>query len=523
MIFKRIISIILIIMLCVGLSACFSNNNTGKGNDSTYTKRYDYVINNGEPVELLIDINNLLPTSNEVATEQQPIVFRSIQTIANNFMIEFPNVKIEWAYSKKSVGDWEQWMTTQISTGNPPDIVFMHGAKYAERNWFVKLNDIFEEPNIFIEEGRGSVKWKDQFPSYMWDSSMTTDAAGNILAVPVTIYPGTATAYFYNKDIFKDLNLEIPTTWEELMQISQTIKDAGYTAIAPWSLNSTVNVDVWDIQYSLGPTFSNKIKDQWDYNGDGNMSQEEKLRAVYEGVFYGKGQNRENIIALYDQVARKYNQILDKGASKTNYEPLWNQGKVAMIEDGMWRISQEEANTERQFEYGIFAQPLADSTTSIYASDFEMGEGAYNPPIAEAFNICRQAVEVKGQGNLEASTRFLQWITMPEHLNAMILEKNGENLGAVYGTTIPNIILPFIRGLFARTPNSTWITGMTVTTQETMSRHLQYYVAGRRSVDEFFEVYDAQLYSGTIALMNSLGIDPKVLGWSDDAYKKLYN
>jgi len=511
---KKIALILSLLLVSISMFACGGED--GGPIDTSYEKQYDYVVNDGRPVHLVIDLNTLMPTSNTQATEQQPVVFRSIQNVADNFMIEFPNVSIEWAYSKKSVGNWEQWMTTQISIGDAPDIVFMQGAKYADRKWFLSLNDILEQPNEFVAEGeRGSEKWKDMFPKYMWDSYMTTDASGNILAVPVTIYPGTATAYFYNKDIFNELNLQIPTTWEELMNVCSVIKDAGYTAIAPWSLNSTVNIDVWDVQYSLGPSYAYAIREQWDYDGDGNMSQLEKIRATYEGVFYGQGKNREQIISLYGEVARKYNEVLDTGAGKTNYEPLWNKGQVAMMEDGMWRIGAEEANTERRFEYGIFPTPLVNSQTSQYAADFQLGDGAYNPPIAESFNICKQAVEQKGQGNLEASVLFLKWLTLPSNLNSMIMEKNGEALGAVYGTTIPDSILPFIQGKFARTPNCSWTTGSTVTTQETMSRQLQYYVAGRRSADEFFKVYDEALYSGTLTLLNSLGIDPAALGWTN--------
>lgn len=515
---KKIILFILVIILTFSFTACA--NNDGGEEEEVYEKQFNYTINDGKPVKLLVDLNNLMPTSNTVATPQQPKVFRSIQTIANRFMVEFPNVEIVWAYSKISVGNWEQWMTTQIQTNDAPDIVFMHGAKYADRNWFMNLNDILNEPNVFISEGeKGNEKWKDMFPNYMWDSAMTTDPKGNILAVPATIYPGTATAYFYNKDIFNELKLEIPHTWEEFKNVSLAVKKAGYTAVAPWSLNSTANVDVWDIQYSLGPTYAYDIKEQWDYDGNGKMSEMEKMRATYEGVFYGNGINRDRMLSLYDEVGYKYNQILDKGAGKTNYEPLWNQGKVAMMEDGMWRLGGENANTEREFEYGIFPTPLVDSATTEFASDFELGDGAYNPPIAESFNICKQASEQKGAGNLEASIKFLQWITMPEHMNMMVMEKQGELLSAVRGTKIPSAILPFIQGKFPRTPNCTWTTGVTVATQEVMSRQLQYYIAGRKTADEFILQYDKNLHDGLLTMIKALDIKPNELGWGADAYK----
>lgn len=475
--------------------------------------REDIVINGGEPITLLVDLNQLIPTTNTEPTEQQPVVFRSIQAITDEFCEMFPNVTVQWAYSKKSVGDWAQWMTTQISSSDAPDIVMMHGSEYSDRGWFVDLDDMLEEPNVFIDEGRGSERWKDLFPQYMWTSYMTSDAAGNIVAIPVMCYPGTATAYFYNKDIFEELSLSVPKTWEQFKATCKVIKDAGYIAVAPWSLNATANIDVWDVQFSLGPTFADKIKGEWDYDGNGYMTQDELLRAVYEGVFYGQGKNKDNILALYNEVKYKYNEILDVGAANTDYEPMWNEGRVAMMEDGMWRIGAENVNAERKFEYGIFATPLADSATSDFCSDFETGKGAYNPPIAESFNICKQAVEQKGEAHLVAAKLFLMWLTVPENVDRMVDEKAGEYVGATYGTTVPAEIEDYIKGEFARTPGCQWTRGVTVATQTEMSRYFQYWVAGKYSDERFLQRYDAKLHEGALDMINALGID--VTGWKD--------
>lgn len=501
---KRITAAVLSGLMCLNFASCKDGENS-----SSADAWNGILINDGKPLTLLVDINGLMPTTNTEPTEQQPTVFRSIQDITDEFTEMFPNVRVQWAYSKKSVGDWAQWMTTQISSSDAPDIVMMHGSEYSDRGWFINLDEMLEEPNLFVEEGtRGSERWKDMFPDYMWTSDMTSDAAGNIVAVPVMCYPGTATAYFYNKEIFAELNLEIPRTWEQFKSVCKTVSDAGYVAVAPWSLNAKANIDVWDVQFSLGPTYAEKIKEQWDYDGNGYMTQDELLRAVYEGVFYGQGQNRGNILSLYNEVKYKYNEILQTGAADTDYEPLWNQGKVAMMEDGMWRLGAENVNAERKFEYGIFATPLADSATSKdYCADFETGQGAYNPPIAESFNICKQAAEQKGEAHLLASKLYLMWLTAPKNINKMVDEKAGEYVGAVYGTAIPAEIEDYIRGEFARTPSCQWTTGVTVATQNTMSRYFQYWVAGKYSDDQFLKSYDKKLHEGAVEMIGALGID----------------
>lgn len=497
-------------IILLALASCASGdigNPTGSG-------REDIIINNGEPITLLCDLNGLLPTTNTEPTEQQPTVFRSIQDITDEFCAMFPNVTIEWAYSKKSVGDWAQWMTTQVASNDAPDIVMMHGSEYSDRGWYEDLTDVMDEPNPFIEPGeRGAERWKDLFPDYMWLSDMTTDAANRICAVPVMCYPGTATAYFYNKEIFEELHLSVPKDWEEFKDVCDAINEAGYVAVGPWSLNASANVDVWDVQFSLGPTYAEKIKKQWDYDGNGYMTQDEKLRATYEGVFYGQGPNLENILSLYREVQHKYHNILQTGAANTNYQPLWTSGKVGMMEDGMWRLKDENVDAARKFEYGIFPTPLANSKTSEYTADFKMGQGAYNPPISESFNIVKQASLQKGPGHFEASKLFLMWLTVPENINRMVDELAGSSVGAVYGTIIPPQIADYVKGEFPRSPNCSWTSGVTVATQTKMSRYFQYWIQGKYSNAKFFAAYDKELHQGCLDMMNALGIDGS--SWRD--------
>lgn len=507
---KKILSISIISFILVSIVSCGSN----KESSIDVEKWNDITINDGKPIELIFDLNGLLPTTNTEPTEQQPTVFRSIQDIADEFCKMFPNVTINWAYSKKSVGDWAQWMTTQVASNDAPDIVMMHGSKYSDRGWYEDLTDVMNEPNIFIEKGeRGSIHWKDMFPDYMWLSSMTTNAKGQICAVPVMCYPGSATAYYYNKEIFEELNLDVPTNWEEFKNVCNIINNAGYVAVGPWSLNATANVDTWDIQFSLGPTYANKIKDQWDYDDNNYMTQDEMLRAVYEGVFYGQGKNFENILSLYSEVKYKYNEILQTGAASTYYQPYWTSGQVAMMEDGLWRINEENVDVLRKFEYGMFPTPLADSTTSKYCTDFIFGEGAYNPPICESFNIVKEASKQKGEAHFEASKLFLMYLTTPRNINRMVDEQHGQYIGAVYDTIVPLEVVDYIKGNFPRTPNCNWTTGVTVDTQTKMSRYFQYWVSDRFNNEKFFKNYDKELHQGCMDMIAALDID--VSTWHD--------
>lgn len=78
---------------------------------------------------------------------------------------------------------------------------------------------------------------------------------------------------FYNTAIFEELNLEVPTTWDEFLTCLQTIEEAGYTAISSaygesWCITCAANpfiyqtIDVannpnwWTDKMNLTSTFS---------------------------------------------------------------------------------------------------------------------------------------------------------------------------------------------------------------------------------------------------------------------------
>lgn len=419
---KRLCSLILSFSLLISVfSGCGEKSKTvGYETETTITastgtrdktdaeKKYG-VLYHGEPYTLRVDLNTMMPSEDT----ENPDAKKAAQAIADEFSAMFPNVTIEWDRTKGD--DWAYWMTTQLAANTAPDICFLQGSQYGGRGWFMPLNDELEKPNKFVENNS---RWKDQFPDYVWGNYLVSDAADNIVAVPLTIYPGTATAYYYNKEIFDKLNLQVPTEWKDFVEICKKINKAGYVAVASWKDNKSVSTGVWDIQFSLGPTFSYALKDKWDNDKDGNMSQSELLKAAYKGVF--DLSDNSGGMAMYDLVKEKYTDVLQTGASATDYESLWNQGKVAMMEDGLWRLPEENANTERNFDYGMFPVPVATSKTSSHAADVTRGEGAFNPPICESYQIVKKTVEAKGEGAKEVCVRFLQWLCFADNLNLLI-------------------------------------------------------------------------------------------------------
>lgn len=472
---------------------------SGTGGDRALTEAEQQygVLYGGKPYTLRVDLNTLMPSEDTT----NPSANKAAQVIADEFTAMFPNVTVEWERTKGD--DWAYWMTTQLASNSAPDICFLQGSQYGDRGWFVALNDYLETPNVFVE---GNSRWKDQFPEYVWENYLCTDAGDDIVAVPLTLYPGTATAYYYNKAIFKELNLEIPTEWKDFVAICKKINEAGYVAVAPWKANKKINTGLWDIQFSLGPVFSYALKDRWDLDGSGTMSQSELLKAAYKGVFDLSADNGG--MAMYNLVKEKYTDILQTGAASTDYEALWNEGKVAMMEDGLWRLPTENANTERDFEYGMFPVPVATTATSPLSSDVTYEKGAYNPPIHESYQLVKATLEAKGEGAEEVCIRFLQWLTVPDNLDLLIEEGKGAFIGAVKGTMIPSVLDEWLENDFARMPSAQWIMWPTSDSYLRMSKQLEMYVRGMIDQDAFIEAYNTELHKGVESQAEGLGLDP---------------
>ena len=68
--------------------------------------------------------------------------------------------------------------------------------------------------------------WKDTFAGDAVFAQQTYD--GKIYAIPLNT---AAACVFYNKEIFAEAGVEVPTTYDELLVVCQKIKDAGYTPI----------------------------------------------------------------------------------------------------------------------------------------------------------------------------------------------------------------------------------------------------------------------------------------------------
>lgn len=161
---------------------------------------------------------------------------------------------------------------------------------------------------------------------------------GNIYAVTQTT---NALAIYYNKDIFAQYELEVPTTKEEFLSVCQTLKDNG---VVPMAEGAGVN---WIAEFLAEGILANSCDDLTVF-GSGKLTEEP---GVEEAVQFMK--------EIFD------NGYIMEGSSGISEESMLTGfacGNYAMIATGTWSISTIRSINE-DIDFGLFNMPGTKGTT----------------------------------------------------------------------------------------------------------------------------------------------------------------
>ena len=309
-----------------------------------------------------------------------------------------PNITVK--FDPTNPPDYNATLRTQLETGTGPDLFFVRsfatGRELFDAGYIASLKDLPGISDSFTEASRAP-----------WATETGEPYAVPIIAVSHGIY--------YNKDIFAANNIEVPTTWEELMAASQTLLDAG---VIP---------------------FANGTKDAWDINEVVMMQLIPSNIGGYEGrMAYLNGDrcfNSDEMVASFQQIA-DMKPYLPNGFEAVSYydaEQLFAQGQAAMMMDGSWSIGAFEKDAT-DFEWGVFYPPALDGkdTYVTFHIDAAIGANAASP-------------------NLEAAMTFLEFLETSDFAGLL-----GNNLPGFFPLTkeVPTLSDPIAADFMAFNDNA---------------------------------------------------------------------
>lgn len=242
-----------------------------------------------------------------------------VKNMAKAYEEEHPNVKIE----VEVIGDdYYDILKTKASSGDMPDVFMTAG--YNEINTYKEyITDLSDQE--FVDNIADGAK-----------ECVSLD--GKVVGLPVQM---SGNGIVYNKKIFEDNNLEIPTTVSELEEVCKTLKAKD---IVPFT-------NQFKDDWLLGQFYNYAFANMDDTTGyiDTLNSGEAKIADTQE---------MKDIMKVLDLMLT-YGQEKPLDASWNEAAAMFAQGKQAMIFEGIWAYD-TIAQIAPDMEVGLFALPITD-------------------------------------------------------------------------------------------------------------------------------------------------------------------
>lgn len=269
----------------------------------------------------------------------------------------------------------------------------------------------------FVEHGAltdlSDLPEKDTINPDLWPlMQQTADYPGRTSVLPYSV---TAASVIYNKRIFADQGLEVPTTWSAFRDVCERLVRAGITP-----MYGTYK-DNWTIAQGM-----------FDYSVGGMLDLQQTFAALdREGTRVGKGSR----VSFEKDFAAPVDRMVDllqwhqKGAASRGYGDgnlAFAQGKAAMYLQGPWALG-EIAKSNKDIGLGTFPFPATDDAADNKVR-VNVDLGLWIPEASR---------------KQEAAREFLSFLMSP----AVSDQYNADNNGFGVRKDSPPVSNPALRGM----------------------------------------------------------------------------
>ncbi len=305
--------------------------------------------------------SNLSGTLRIISDMSNPAPRAVMEKLAAEFDEMHPDLTVEL-----DIVDREAWKTQirNALSANPPDVVNWYAANrmlpYVNAGLFADVSELWAEPQMeALASTRGAMTIDDK----QW-------------GVPYTYYQW---GVYYRADIYEELGLEEPTTWEEELANCQAIIDSGRAC------------------YAIGTKFLWTAGGWFDY-----------INARTNGYDFHMALARGEIPWTDERVRQTFanwRELIDMGAFIEDHQtyswqealPFMVDGEAAAYLMGNFAVAalRDAGLTNDQLDFYQFVQinPDVDYAEDAPTDTFHMASGAQNP---------------------EAAMEFLRYVTSPE-------------------------------------------------------------------------------------------------------------
>ena len=265
-------------------------------------------------------------------------------------------------------------LKTRLVKGDVPDIISLSAdrsfADFVDANI---LEDLSDKIDFSVIDPVYNQMLKD----------LEIESIDGVYGVP---YALNASGVIYNKDIFEDLGLSIPKTWDEFLELAQTVQDNGITPFYFTLKDSWTSLPAWN-------------------NIAGTLADTDCFKRV--------NNNETTFNEVYSETADKILQLMDYGHSD-NFGVGYNDGNTAFAQ-----------GKAAMYIIGNYAIP------SILTVNPDLNLGMFTMPASnnEDENKLVSGVDVyfaitKDSKNKEESIRFINFLLEEENAKTYIDEQS---------------------------------------------------------------------------------------------------
>ena len=282
------------------------------------------------------------------------------QAVADGYMAINPGVDI--VIDLKPSDGYAEWIKSMFGSADPEtDIVSINMAGPAAVGKDINLMEYVDTISPYSDG-----PWKEQFNFELQNTVDSARGTWNNLSLE-----SVQVRWFYNKNIFEEVGVEPPKTWEEFIDVCEKIEDAGYQALSvPGDFNSFWSGQMgWLVQFYADQVtrsqinfvraqdgdycFDPDIDGIWSYdakdphNDDDALVHKNPVRfaAALRKGFDGPGEEAIRADSPgYKTFMTHLSEVFPRFAGNEAFYgtkdaiPMFYQGKAAMYLDGGWRF-----------------------------------------------------------------------------------------------------------------------------------------------------------------------------------------
>ena len=332
--------------------------------------------------------------------------------------------------------DYEGKLTTAMQDlGSGPDVFMTLGGQ--------KDQDMIDAGQLMDLTDKISDTVKTQMAASL--DSATYD--GKIYGVPTTVQPG---GIWYSKDLFAQAGItEAPTTWEELMDACQKLKDAGIDPIAVGAKDAWPAAH-WYYWLSLricSPDVYDESMANKDFSAECWTAAGEKLQEINDAGYFNEGY----LTTTAQQGASSSAGLLANHKAAMELMGTWEPGVVRdltpdqqpMADLGFFAFpSIEDGEGEEGALMGSATSNGVNPEAPEIAIDFvnKMAEKEWQDKYATAFSTIPASAESQADVEDESLAGLIEALNASDGMKLWMDTSLGANIGTALNTGVVNML-----------------------------------------------------------------------------------